>query len=166
MQKKSNKYLLLFLSFIFLLFTTNCSDAQNLKVREAITAKMGWYPENPQELTKKVDQLLKQAPKTKITGTIIGLISPHAGYFYSGHVAASAYSLLNGKKINRVVVISPTHIRAFNGVSIYNGDAYATPLGNIPVDHGFADKLAKKSSLIKRSVWVNSTFLLVWPLLP
>jgi AmmeMemoRadiSam system protein B/AmmeMemoRadiSam system protein A len=151
MYKKSNQFLLLSSGLLFMLFILNCSDAQHSKIREAMAAKMGWYPADATELTIMVDQMLAKAKKTGINGTIIGLVSPHAGYFYSGHVAANSYALLKGSNIKRVVVIAPSHISAFDGVSIYDGDAYATPLGNIQIDHNFADKLVKRSPLIKRS---------------
>jgi AmmeMemoRadiSam system protein B/AmmeMemoRadiSam system protein A len=151
MYKKSNQFLLLVFGIFFMLFIMSCSDAQHAKIREAMAARMGWYPAETKELTAMVDQMLAKAEKTDINGIIIGLISPHAGYAYSGTVAANSYALLKNKNIKRIVVIAPSHISAFDGVSIYDGDAYATPLGNIYVDHDFADKLAKMNPLIKRS---------------
>ena len=151
MQKKSDQYFVLFLVLYVMLFIINCSDAQKIKVREAVASRMGWYPSDPKELTIKVDQMLKNAPNIEINGTIMALISPHAGYKYSGNVAASSFSLLKGKDIKRVIVMAPSHIRSFQGVSIYDGDAYKTPLGTIAVDHEFADQLAKKNVLFKRS---------------
>jgi AmmeMemoRadiSam system protein B/AmmeMemoRadiSam system protein A len=81
----------------------------------------------------------------------VALISPHAGYEFSGAVAAHAYALVKGRKFERVVVIAPSHIEAFGFSSVYDGDAYATPLGLVPVDKEFAAKLAGMSSRIKLS---------------
>src|SRR5262245_55257079 len=65
------------------------------------------------------------------------LIAPHAGYIYSGPVAASAFSRLasGGSTFTRVVVIGPSHYVAFQGIAAPQAPAFATPLGEIPVDH-------------------------------
>lgn len=82
---------------------------------------------------------------------IVALVAPHAGYPYSGPVAAYSYALLKGRKFDRVVVIAPSHYEAFGFSSVYDGAAYATPFGQVPVDQAFAAKLAKASPLIKLS---------------
>jgi AmmeMemoRadiSam system protein B/AmmeMemoRadiSam system protein A len=70
---------------------------------------------------------------------------------YSGHVAAEAYALLKDKHVDRVVVLSPSHVDAFEGVAIYDGDAYSTPLGKIKVDKNFTNRLASSHRLINLS---------------
>jgi AmmeMemoRadiSam system protein B/AmmeMemoRadiSam system protein A len=80
----------------------------------------------------------------------VALVVPHAGYMYSGAVAAHSYAVLRGRKISRVVVIAPSHFESFPFASVYDGDAYATPLGSIPVDKDFAARLAK-GPLVKLS---------------
>lgn len=82
---------------------------------------------------------------------VVAVVAPHAGYVYSGPVAAYSYALLKGRKFDRVVVIAPSHYDAFGFSSVYDGAAYATPLGRIPVDRAFAAKLARTSPLIKLS---------------
>ena len=116
-----------------------CS-APNQKVHQPAVAG-AFYPADPGELTKMVDGFLSavQVPEVK---DLVAIVSPHAGYVYSGPVAAHAYALLKGRKIDRVVVISPSHIDSFSFSSVYDGSAYATPLGQIPVDQTFAAKLA------------------------
>jgi hypothetical protein len=81
----------------------------------------------------------------------VALICPHAGYMFTGPVAASCFAQLKGRKYTRVVIIAPSHYVAFPFSAIYDGDAYATPLGNVPVDKDFRAKLAKLSSDIKIS---------------
>jgi AmmeMemoRadiSam system protein B/AmmeMemoRadiSam system protein A len=78
-------------------------------------------------------------------------VAPHAGYIYSGPVAAYSYALLKNKKITRVVIISPSHVTAFYGSSVYDGTAYSTPLGKVPVDMEFCKKLAAQDPSIKLS---------------
>ena len=110
-----------------------------------------FYPAQADELRKMLEEYLGQAAVPPPGGKLVGLIAPHAGYMYSGKVAAYSYELLKGRKIERVVVIAPSHYEAFPFVSVYDGDAYATPLGTIAVDKEFAAKLAKSSSVIKLS---------------
>ena len=132
---------------VIMTFFAKNPDGQKEKVREAGVAG-AFYPEDPADLRAMVDSLLAQAKPPRIDGTIIGLISPHAGYIYSGHVAASGYELLKGKKIERVVIISPSHIVAFQGAAVYDGQAYQTPLGKVPVDEVFSRKLADASASV------------------
>jgi len=119
------------------------------KVRQPAVAG-AFYPADPAELGKMIDGFLSQANPAAVKG-LVAIISPHAGYIYSGGVAAHSYALLKGRKIERVVVIAPSHYEAFDFVSIYDGTAYATPLGQIPVDREFAGRLAAMNPHIKLS---------------
>jgi hypothetical protein len=110
-----------------------------------------FYPAQPEELRRMLDDYLAQAAVPPLPGNLVALIAPHAGYIYSGKVAAHSYALLKGRKFERVVVIAPSHFEAFPFVSVYDGDAYATPLGNVAVDKEFAAKLAKLNPLIQLS---------------
>ena len=65
---------------------------------------------------------------------IYGLISPHAGYPYSGYTAAFGYSFLKHKEFEKVIVVSPSHHDYFDGISICPAKAYETPLGVIEID--------------------------------
>ena len=96
-----------------------------------------------------VDDLLARVQVPEIKEPVLAVVSPHAGYPYSGPVAAYSSAVLKGRKFARVVVISPSHFEAFPFASVYEGDAYATPLGKIPFDKVFAARLAEKNPLIK-----------------
>src|ERR1039458_976448 len=141
---------------VFALFTlvlsvqrqTACGAAP--KVRPAGVAG-GFYPADPKELTQMIDGLLAQNAVPQVQGPLVALICPHAGYMFTGPVAASCFAQLKGRNYARVVVIAPSHYENFHFNSIYDGDAYATPLGNVPVDQDFRAKLAKLSSDIKIS---------------
>ncbi len=111
----------------------------------------GFYPADAKALEEEIDRLLAQAHVPEVRAPVIALISPHAGYMFSGGVAAHGYALIKGRDIKRVVVIAPSHFEAFPFASVYDGDAYATPLGTIPIDKEFARKLAHSSSLIRLS---------------
>jgi AmmeMemoRadiSam system protein B/AmmeMemoRadiSam system protein A len=120
------------------------------QVRPAAVAGT-FYPADRSELEKTVDGLLAGAQVAPVQGQLWAIISPHAGYPYSGAVAAQAYALVKGQRYRRVVVISPSHYESFGFASIYDGDAYATPLGQVAVDKSFAAKLAGASPLLKLS---------------
>ena len=124
--------------------------ADTQKVRPAGVAG-SFYPADPKELTGMIDGMLAKVAEPPITGTILSVVAPHAGYPYSGPVAAYTYAALKGHKYSRVVVIAPSHYVGFDFTSVYDGDAYATPLGNVPVDKAFAAKLVKMSSTIRFS---------------
>lgn len=110
-----------------------------------------FYPGDSTTLSRTVHELLMNAKPPGIKGRIIGLISPHAGYVYSGHVAAYGFQLLRDRNIERVIVISPSHIIAFEGSAVYDGTDYRTPLGDIPVDLEFCRKLAAEDPSIRMS---------------
>lgn len=110
-----------------------------------------FYPADPAALTAMMDTMLGQVPAQKIDGQILAAVAPHAGYPYSGPVAACTYAALRGHGFKRVVVIAPSHYEAFGFTSVYNGDGYATPLGMVPVDRAFVQKLAKMDSSIQLS---------------
>jgi hypothetical protein len=134
--------------FVFGLKNLGLSAEQ--KIRPPYVAG-AFYPADANELGKMIDGFLARASAEKLEGSLVALICPHAGYEYSGGVAAYAYIQLKGRSYDRVVVLAPSHYEAFPFSSIYDGDAYRTPFGDVPVDHDFAAKLAKLSSAIKIS---------------
>jgi len=93
-----------------------------------------FYPGDPGQLQQAVQQFLAEAdshgPPPK------AIIAPHAGYIYSGPIAASAYKGLEGRKgrISRVVLLGPDHHVGFRGLALSNATAFDTPLGRIPID--------------------------------
>jgi AmmeMemoRadiSam system protein B/AmmeMemoRadiSam system protein A len=119
------------------------------KVRPMAVAG-SFYPADPKELGSMLDGFLAKAAPPPLQN-VVAISAPHAGYIYSGPVAAYSYALLKGRKFDRVVVIAPSHYEAFNFSSVYDGDAYLTPFGQVPIDKAFAAKLAKASPTIKLS---------------
>ena len=107
-----------------------------------------FYPGSPDALKKEVRGFLDAAPRKKIEGRIVGLVSPHAGYTYSGATAAYGYSLLKGSGITRVVVLAPTHRVGFKGAAVTDAGFYRTPLGDVPVDRVACDELSKNSGYV------------------
>lgn len=111
-----------------------------------------FYPADPVKLQEEIRLLLDVTKHEKEIKNIFGIVSPHAGYPYSGKTAAYVYNLVKGKKYKRVVVISPSHSEYFPGTSVYNGDAYETPLGTIEADKDFRDKLINGSKTIYKGM--------------
>jgi AmmeMemoRadiSam system protein B/AmmeMemoRadiSam system protein A len=144
-------------AFVLLVFSgalinsPSCGRAAEKEgIRQAAVAG-SFYPADPKELAKIVDRFLAGAAVPSFDGPVVAVVSPHAGYEYSGEVAAYSYAAPKGRKTERVVVVAPSHYDAFSFVSVYNGCAYATPFGTIPVDKTFAAQLAAMSPLIKLS---------------
>ncbi len=93
-----------------------------------------FYPDDPAELRSMVTDFLSQAARRGPVPR--ALISPHAGYIYSGPVAASGYALLMPARdqIERVVLLGPAHRVPFYGLAATGADEFATPLGKVPID--------------------------------
>lgn len=95
-----------------------------------------FYPADPVTLGAEVDSLLTDAQKPPAAGMPKALVAPHAGYRYSGPVAASAYATLRGgsEHVTRVVLLGPAHYVPVHGLAASSSDAFATPLGEVPLD--------------------------------
>ena len=129
-----DKSLISLLLFILFFMANNAHGGD--QVRHSILAG-SWYPASYEALKKTVDDYINKAePKTDLTGKrVFALISPHAGYRYSGKAAAYGYNLIKGNNsIKRVIVLAPSHHVGFRGFSVLDVGAYETPLGKIPVD--------------------------------
>jgi AmmeMemoRadiSam system protein B len=102
-------------------------------VRPAAVAG-SFYPRDPDRLRAQVSEFLAGAAGH--SGAPKALIAPHAGYVYSGRVAASAFATLRGRAdtIERVVLIGPAHYVRLSGIAAPTVSAFATPLGRVPVD--------------------------------
>lgn len=120
-------------------------------VREPAVAGM-FYPSNPNQLKDELHLLFDTAKLSTRYENIIGMVSPHAGYIYSGKTAAFAFNAVKGKNYRTVVIISPSHREYFPGISVYNGDAYRTPLGAVPVNKKFTEQLTFDSKIIFEGV--------------
>jgi MEMO1 family protein len=93
-----------------------------------------FYPSNPVQLRKEIDEYLNAVPERRLKGEIAGIVCPHAGYMYSGQVAAYSYKQLIGSGIEIAVVMAPSHRARFNGASVINSGIYETPLGEVEID--------------------------------
>jgi len=137
MAKKSISFIILF----FLIETFGLAQG----IRKPVYAGL-FYDGRYEILSHQIDQMLQNAPAQKAySPSIIGLIAPHAGYVYSGQVAAYAYNQIKGQDYSRVIILGPSHRFGFQGCSIYTKGGYKTPLGVVSVDESFAKLLSKVS---------------------
>ena len=99
-----------------------------------------FYPKNPGELNKMIEQYLSDASSDAIEG-VVGIISPHAGYIYSGPVAAYSFKQLKQSGTEVVIVLAPSHRARFDGASVITNGLYETPLGNVEIDSTIGNQL-------------------------
>jgi AmmeMemoRadiSam system protein B/AmmeMemoRadiSam system protein A len=126
---------------IGLLFIVSLASSQEIK-RSLLAGS--WYPKDPDMLSKQINGFLQYVkPPALSSDKILALIVPHAGYAYSGQVAASAYRLVQGKNYDTVVILAPSHRFGFEGCSIYKRGGYQTPLGIAPIDESLAEEISK-----------------------
>jgi AmmeMemoRadiSam system protein B len=116
-------------------------------IRKSVIAGT-WYPGNPRILRSDIEKFFHNVPVEKVEGKITGLIVPHAGYVYSGQVAAFAYKIIRGETFDAVILLGPSHRTFFHGVSVYDRGGYETPLGIVPVDVSLAKDIMAQSKMI------------------
>lgn len=118
-------------------------------IRESVAAG-SFYPGNPDVLRRQINDFLLNA-KSEGIKNIKSIICPHAGYIYSGQVAACSYKQIKGATFDSIFIIAPSHSEYFDFISIYNGDAYRTPLGAVYIDKERSRILSDESPRIELS---------------
>ena len=124
-------------------------NKEQFEVRRPMVAG-SFYPANPIELSKQVAEFFSKAQRRPLAGPVRAIVAPHAGYIYSGQVAADAYKQIEGEQYEAVVVVAPFH-GFFKGVSVYSGGGYQTPLGVIEIDRGLSSQIAQKHPAVYAS---------------
>jgi len=100
-----------------------------------------FYPGERKELEKMIDGFLNKAEPPEIKGEIFGLLLPHAGYLYSGQIAAYGFKAIAGKNFDKVIIIADSHCERFDGVSVWPAGEWETPLGRVEVDTELAKQI-------------------------
>ncbi len=140
------RYVLALFTILSLIFSLpifqGCSDPP---VKEPAAAG-SFYPADKEILIKTVDGFLLKAENKPVKGKLIALISPHAGYMYSGSIAGYTFKHLNGKDIKTVILIGPSHHAAFKGTSVYDKGKWKTPLGTVKIDKKISQSLINKDA--------------------
>ncbi len=136
-----------------------------------------FYPAGPEGLARVVDRLLAAAEAPELETPPEALIVPHAGYAYSGPVAATAYATLRpfASSIRRVVVLGPAHFVPLAGTAVPAAEAWGTPLGEVPIDDELRAAAVGAGAAVdddphapEHSIEVQLPFLqrLLWPEVP
>lgn len=119
----------------------------NLTDRQPVAAGK-FYPADKEMLTKELSQLFKNCKKSPAHWKVRAIISPHAGYIFSGKIAAEAYSAISQNVVYKnIFIIGSSHVMYFDGASVYNTGNYITPLGKVSVNKEIANKLNQNNKV-------------------
>lgn len=143
------------LLFLLTLLIISCGCIVNLQNSIGVTYKNvkepgvagAFYPDEREGLKKLISSYMENPGKEELRDIGI-LIAPHAGYVYSGQVAAYAFKQVEGEQYDTVIVIGVSHHFPFDGVSVFNGTHYRTPLGEVRMDLDLGEKLIESSEKI------------------
>lgn len=109
-----------------------------------------FYTDKPDELKVQLKLLFSKSVQKKNENTPLAIVVPHAGYVYSGEVAASAFNQIDSnRKFERIFIIGSSHTTMFPGASVYCSGNYETPLGTVNVDMELAKQLVAENKILK-----------------
>ncbi len=143
------------LLILILLFATANCNSQNTQNQEPQTKSTDrqavvsgqFYPSNTDELKSMLKQLFSDALPNQGIKNVLAIISPHAGYVFSGEVAATSFNQIDWTKdYENIFILGPSHYVSLQGASIYSKGNYITPLGTVKVNTELAEKLIKQYS--------------------
>ena len=103
-----------------------------------------FYPAEKEKLKNITEGFLNEVSLPQIKGKIFGVLSPHAGYIYSGKVAAYSFKSIALRKIERIILIGVSHQKIFEGISLWKKGNWITPLGEVSLDIEFLEELSRK----------------------
>ena len=136
--------------FIVLLsiFTIMETFSQNITADRQPVAAGRFYPADKDTLSKDLARYFKTCKKSPGNWNVRAIISPHAGYMFSGKITASAFSAIpKNAAYKNIFIIGSSHVMYFKGASVYNCGDYITPLGKVPVNKEIANKLIKDNKV-------------------
>lgn len=110
-----------------------------------------WYPANATTLRSEIEGYLAEVPASEADGRVVGLVSPHAGYRYSGRVAAHGFKRLAAQDVARVIVVAPSHRVPLTGFALPDATAWRTPLGDVAIDGKTVEALAAVPGFVVRN---------------
>ncbi len=139
----------LVLAILTMIIINSCKGQTTAPLVRPATQVGRFYESDPRLLGHEVDSLLAHHDKKGSYDPVAALIVPHAGYYFSGNVAASAYAMLDPERhYKRIFLLGPSHHEWLNGASVNSeADYYATPLGNVQVDREMARQLIEADSV-------------------
>ena len=117
-----------------------------------------FYPASREHLSQALQGFLAGSQRPVGSGPAVALVVPHAGYTYSGRIAGRAYACVDGTRVERAVVLAPSHSAAFRGLGVGLFRAFRTPLGDLPVDAAVCGLLLAAQIFVFR-VWVKTAII-------
>ncbi len=140
---------LLFLLLLLLFASVWTSEGWSEDRQAAVAGQ--FYPGRPADLTRSLDELFSRAIAPKGLSNVVAIIVPHAGYVYSGEVAASGFNQIDpDQAYDNIFVIGPSHHVMFEGAAVYCSGNFLTPLGRLEVNRGLGEELIKKNPAFTR----------------
>lgn len=130
---------IIWLSLLFVLFFQSMIVYANSTIKLPNVAG-AFYPENPRELSGMIDTMM-QSIEVDHNNHVDVMIVPHAGYIYSGQIAAYAFKSVMHNNYKTIVVIASSHYHSFKGTALWEQGFFQTPLGNVEIDQVFAKGL-------------------------
>lgn len=129
-------------------------NENNRRITRAACGAGRWFPAGKAELQKMVNGFIDKAEVSGLKGRIVGAISPHAGYVYSGPVSGYVFKAIKeqaekGNAPDTVVILGFSHRGSFPGVALMDGDVISTPLGEAVLDRAAAQILTVNRNAIK-----------------
>jgi len=124
------------------------TEKKELEIIREPTVAGEFYPEDKIQLSALIDNFLEKASLPEVKGEVIALIVPHAGYQFSGEVAAHAFKTLEGEQVDTVIIVGNSHHERFDGVSVFPKGVYKTPLGEVEIDSDLAQRIIQESDRI------------------
>lgn len=106
-----------------------------------------FYPGDRESLNSKLQDLFRKAKSREAKGKIVGLVSPHAGYPFSGVIAATGFKTIQNLDIKKVIIIGPSHQVPFTGMAVFDKGVWVTPLGEVKIDEKLAKKIIDSSPI-------------------
>jgi AmmeMemoRadiSam system protein B/AmmeMemoRadiSam system protein A len=141
---------------ISILFTMNLYPQNRQADREPVAAGR-FYPADKETLSSDLSKLFSGSGSNSSAARVRAIISPHAGYVFSGKIAADAYaSIPKESKYKNIFIIGSSHVMAFNGASVFNTGDYMTPLGRMKVNLEIAEMLKANNSCFRFPVTSHS----------
>lgn len=137
----ANIKILIVSTFLFYVMTPQASGDSKIK-QPNVSGQ--FYEADANRLSADIDQFFAEASVTPSEKHIDVLIAPHAGYIYSGGVAAYGFKAASRQDYKTIVVLAPSHYVDLDGISIWNEGGFKTPLGVVQVDDVFAQKLIEQ----------------------
>src|SRR5512140_1031170 len=137
----------LLLLVLLLLGVSACTSQNQVPDRQPAVAGT-FYPGDKGELNQMLTSLFAEAVPRVGGRTVLAIITPHAGYVFSGGVAASSFNQIDpSKEYENVFILGPSHYVGFEGASVYPGGSFVTPLGPVKVNARTAKELLKQSGV-------------------